>query len=146
MDSKILDFITSHRVCSLTTLLKDGSPHAGALHYSHKSKPLEFYFSTENTSHKTQALLDGKFTKASVVIGFSEQEWITLQMDGEIKVIVDNDELQSIHAIHYAKIPDAKQYKDYPATLFLKFIPTWYRYTDYNTKPPLIITSEKNKS
>ena len=141
MDKKVLDFLATHRVCSLTTLLNDGSPHAAALHYSNKKEPLELYFSTENTGLKTQALLNGKATKASVVIGFSEKEWITLQMDGEVKAIFDSGELKTVHSVHYAKIPDAEQYKNEPATIFLKFIPKWWRYTDYNTDPPSIIAS-----
>ena len=143
MDKKVFDFLKNHRVCSLTMLLRDGSPHAAALHYSHKSDPLELYFSTENTSLKIQALLDGKSTKASVVVGFSEEEWITLQMDGEVKAIFDSGELKRVHVIHYAKIPDAEQYKNDPATIFLKFIPEWWRYTDYNTDPPAILASDK---
>lgn len=143
MDKKILDFLAKHRVCSLTTLLRDGSPHAAALHYSHRNDPLELYSSTENTSLKTQSLLDGKSTKASVVIGFSEEEWITFQMDGEVKAIFDSEELKRVHSIHYAKIPDAEQYKNDLATIFLKFIPKWWRYTDYNTDPPAILASEK---
>lgn len=124
MDKKVLDFLASHRICSLTTLLSDGSPHAAALHYSHKDEPLELYFSTENTSRKCQALLDGKTVKASVVVGFSEEEWITLQMDGDVRAILDKNELTPIQTIHYAKHP------------------TWWRYTDYNTKPLTIISSE----
>lgn len=143
MEAKIFDFLANHRVCSLTTLLNDGSPHAAALHYSNKNEPLELYFSTKNTSLKTQTLLDGKSTKASVVIGFSEEEWITLQMDGETKAVLDKNELRSVHAIHYAKVPDSEQYKDDPATIFLKFIPKWWRYTDYNTDPPTILVSNK---
>lgn len=143
MNKRVLDFLANHRVCSLTTLLKDGSPHAAALHYSNNKEPLELYFSTENTSLKTQALLDGKSTKASVVIGFSEEEWITLQMDGEVKAVLDKNGLRSVHVIHYAKVPDSEQYKDDPATIFLKFIPKWWRYTDYNTDPPTILVSDK---
>ena len=143
MYKKILDFLTSHRVCSLTTLLNDGSPHAAALHYSHKNDPLELYFSTENTSLKTQALLSRKSTKASVVIGFSEEEWITLQMDGNVEAIFNPKELEAVHAMHYAKIPDAEQYKNDPATIFLKFIPKWWRYTDYNDDPPTILSLNK---
>jgi len=125
MDKKILDFLANHRVCSLTTLLKDNSPHAAALHYSHKSSPLELYFSTENTSKKCEALLDDKTLSASVVIGFSEEEWITLQLDGEIKIVAP-DELEDIQSIHYLKHPDSAKYKDDPATIFLKFTPKWW--------------------
>lgn len=142
MDPRVLDFLTSHRVCSLTTLLKDGSPHGAALHYSHKNDPFEFYFSTENTSRKCEALLDGKFTKACVVVGFSEEEWVTFQMEGEIVAIFDPEELKSIQSIHYQKHPNSAKYKDDPATLFLKFTPTWWRFTDYNTKPVTILPGD----
>ncbi|MBI4129893.1 pyridoxamine 5'-phosphate oxidase family protein [Candidatus Roizmanbacteria bacterium] len=142
-DKQIIDFLTKQRVSVLTTLLKDGSPHAAALHYSHKINPLELYFSTENTSVKCQALLEGNSVKGSVVIGFSEEEWITLQMDGEVTAIFDTDKLKAAQAIHYPKHPKAAQYKDDPATIFLKFIPNWWRYTDYNTDPITILSSEK---
>jgi len=84
INTKILNFLKKHPVCSLTTLLKDGLPHAAAVHYSHNENPMQLYSSTDKNSKKCEALLDGNTTKASVVIGFSEKEWITLQMDGEI--------------------------------------------------------------
>lgn len=140
MDQRVLDFLAKHRVCSLTTLLADGSPHAAALHYSHRSEPLALYFSTENTSKKCQALLDGKPGKASVVVGFSEEEWVTLQMDGEVRV-VESSELPQVHELHYAKHPDSAKYKDDPATVFLVFTPSWWRSTDFNTTPPTILQS-----
>lgn len=143
MDKKIVDFLTKHRVGSLTVLLPDGQPHAAALHYSHKEAPLSVYFSTENTSRKAQGLLKGEATKAAVVIGFSEEEWITLQMDGEVEAILDNNELVGAQALHYAKHPSSAKYKDDPATIFLKFTPRWWRYTDYNTDPATILSSDK---
>lgn len=123
MDKKVFDFLTKHRVCSLTTLLPDGSPHAAALHFSHKENPLTLYFSTENTSRKTTGLLKGEVVKGSVVVGFSEEEWITLQMDGEVKAILDKAELAEVHKVHYAKHPTSEKYKDEPATIFFGFYP-----------------------
>lgn len=143
METKILDFLSNHRVSSLTTLLNDGTPHASALHYSHENNPLTLYFSTENTSRKTQALLDGKTVKASVVIGFSEEEWITLQMDGQVRAVTDSTELNAVQNVHYAKHPGSSKYKDDPTTIFLAFTPTWWRYTDYNTDPITILSSDK---
>ncbi len=87
------------------------------------------------------ALLKGEESKASVVLGFSEEEWITLQMDGEVRAILDKDELEKVHKIHYAKYPDSKKWKDDPSTIFLAFTPNWWRYTDYNTKPPTSLSS-----
>lgn len=148
MDSQnqtILDFLSKQRVCSLSTLLKDGSPHASALHYSHRDEPLTLYFSIENTSKKCENLLDGKISRASAVVGFSEEEWITLQMDGEVKAILSEEELKRAKSTHYPKHPDSQQYEHDLETLFLAFTPSWWRYTDYNTDPPTIYCSQDNK-
>ena len=142
MDTRIIDFLTKHRVCALTTLLPDGSPHSAALHYSHTENPLALYFSTENTSRKCQGLLQGQTVTGSLVIGFSEEEWITLQMDGEVKAISNSEELKNIHEIHYTKHPNSEKYKNEPETIFLTFVPSWWRYTDYNTDPVTILSSE----
>lgn len=143
MDSKVSDLLDKHRVCSLTVMLPDGSPHAAALHYSHRNTPVTLFFSTENTSKKTQGLLKGEKQKASVVVGFSEEEWITLQMDGEVKAVLDDKELEEVKNVHYAKHPDSKQYENNPATIFLSFVPSWWRFSDYNTDPPTILASEE---
>ena len=111
------------------------------MHYSHSDKPFELYFSTENTGRKCEALLDGNPTSASVVIGFSEDEWIIVQMDGEVKAVLDPSELKTMQAIHYLKHPDSAKYKDDPSTIFLKFTPKWWRYTDYNYEPATILSS-----
>lgn len=140
MDRKVLDFLDKHRVCSLSTLLEDGTPHGAAMHYSHSASLFEIYIQTENTSKKCEALLGGKSVKASVVVGFSESEFKTLQIDGNIKILSKN-KLKSIHKIHYTKHPEAKQWKDDPATIFLVFKPKWWRYTEY--KPKFLIIESK---
>lgn len=134
MQKKILEFIKKQRVCSLTTLFKNGSPHAAAMHFSYNTNPLEIYIQTENSSKKCEALLSGTKIKGSFVIGFSEDEFSTLQMDGDINIVIDKNELEKIHKIHYSKNPDAEQWKDDPATIFLVFIPKWWRYTEYKPK------------
>ena len=143
MDPKIIEFLDKHRVSCLTTLLKDGSPHGAALHYSHKSGPFEVFFSTDDVSVKCEALLEGGSTKASVVIGFSEEEWITLQMDGTIEIIRVAEEVKMAQEVHYAKHPHSAKFKDDPKTVFLKFTPRWWRLTDYNTDPYTIVGSQK---
>ena len=116
--------------------------HAGTLHYSHQDNPLQLFFSTENTSRKCQGLLEEKSAKAAVVIGFSEKVWITLQMDGDVKGVFDSEELKQIKQTHYVKHPSSQQYEHDPATIFLAFTPIWWRFTDYNTEPLTIISSE----
>lgn len=142
MDNKVLEFLAKHRVCSLATLLPDESPHAAALHYSHQGNPLKLFFSTTKSSKKCQTLLEGKISRASIVVGFSEKEWLTLQMDGNVKVILDPKELKLAKSIHYPKHPDSQQYEYAPETIFLEFTPDWWRFTDFNTDPETILSSE----
>jgi len=138
MNPKILDFLKSQPVGVVSVLLADGSPHAATVHYSHKEGPLKFFIQTTNTTTKVQNLLDGKTAKASMVIGFSEQDWLTMQMRGDLRIVSDKNELDEIYKVHYQKHPDAEKYKG-PKTVFLEFTPTWWRYTDFNTEPETII-------
>ena len=140
MDKKVIDFITKNRVCVLAVVLSDGTPHTATLHYSEQPEPLRLYFSTTRSSKKFTAFKEAESTQASVVIGFSEEEWLTLQMNGEVRV-VPAGRLTDVHQVHYQKHPDAEQYKDSPNTVFLEFTPTWWRYTDFNTDPETILTS-----
>ncbi len=142
MNTQALDLLERHQVCSLTVLLPNGSPHAAAVHFSHVADPLTLYFSTDRTSKKCQGLLNGQSAKSSIVVGFSEEEWKTLQMDGEVKAILDKDELKKVQIVHYAKHPDAEKYKNDPDTLFLSFTPGWWRYSDLKIHPPAIISSD----
>jgi general stress protein 26 len=141
LETKVLDFLNKHRICAMSTMLWDGSPHVCALHYANSEKG-ETYIMTEKSGRKSEALLDGTKGKASFVTGFSDEEWITLQMDGEVKAITNKKELLEIHKVYYAKNPGPEKYKNDPATLFLVFKPTWYRYTEYKPKF-LVISSEK---
>jgi len=142
MDKIILDFIKTSRVSVLATVLGNGSPHAAAMHYSHSVNPLEIYFSVDKTSLKCQSLLKKKKNKASVVIGFSEQDWLTLQIDGLISIVSDREKLKSVKLIHYKKNPSSKEFENNPNTIFLRFKPKWIRYTDFNFEPPRIILLE----
>lgn len=142
MHKLALGFLKKHRVCSLTVLLPDSSPHASALHYVANPKTAEVYIMTENTSKKVQSLLAGGQGKASFVTGFSDEEWATLQMDGVVRVESNKSVLKKIHKIYFEGNPGPEKYKDDPATLFLVFTPKWWRYTEYKPKFK-VLTSEK---
>lgn len=142
MDAQITEFLGNHRMGCLTTLMEDGSPHSAAVHFAHSSDPFVFYFATENTTKKVQGLLAQKETRASLVVGFSEEEWKTLQMDG-VALIASGNDLTEAHKVYYTKYPPSKNHKKDSGTVFIKFIPHWFRFTDYKQKPPKIITNGK---
>lgn len=139
MDPKIIDFLKNERVCALTVILPNGAPHSAAVHYSHQDAPLKIFVQTSNKSTKCSGLLKGEIIAASFVIGFSEQDWLTFQIRGQIKIVSDQNDLNKIYPIHYAKNPNAEKYKNDPETVFLEFEPTWWRYTDFNTDPETVI-------
>lgn len=142
MDKKVLDFLNKHRICALSTLLKDGSPHVCALHYASHLKTAEVYIMTEKSGKKSEALLNGSVGRASFVTGFSDEEWITLQMDGEVKVITKKEDLKSVHETYFKKNPGPEKYKNDPGTLFLAFKPKWWRYTEYKPKFKVISSED----
>lgn len=151
MNSTVYNFLKDNRVSTLTTLLSDNMPHAAALHYSHiedinnETHPFKLYFSVDSEQRKSQQLNQTGTSKAAVVIGFSEEQWLTLQCEGDVKIVKDKQEIKKIQKLHYAKHPNSEEFKDYPTTIFLEFTPTWWRYTDFNTDPLTIYSSETDQ-
>ena len=79
--SKGCGFLNNERVAVLATMLADGTPHTSAMHFIYHDGAL--YFSTQPTSRKAKDL--SGITKASVTVGFSEKDWITIQLDGTLE-------------------------------------------------------------
>ncbi len=141
MDEQITKFLENHRIAVLTTTSPDGSLHSAAVHFAYSERPFAFYFVTEVTTRKVSGLLKGEETKASLVIGFSEEEWKTLQASGTT-VIATNQALVIAQKAYYSKYPDGEKYKDDPDSVMIKFTPDWWRYTDFKQKPKKTISSE----
>src|SRR5579872_2327559 len=120
MDSKIVEFLDKEKICVLSVLMSDGSPHSATVHFSYEGEPLRFFIQTTNTTVKVKSLLNGQTAKASMVIGFSEKDWITFQMRGTAKIISDAGQLEELHKIHYKKQPEAERRKG-PNTVFIEF-------------------------
>ncbi len=142
IDQKVLDFVDKHRISVLTTLLSDGSPHSASLHYSADLELLEFYFITEKTTRKLQALSEKKQDKASLVIGFSEEEFVTLQVEGVIQILEEQASSQRAWNSFIEKYPQTAARQTDPTFVILSFQPTWWRFSEFRPKPPRIISSE----
>ncbi len=141
MNPIISNFLKDHRICVISVNLGDGNLHSATVHYSHTENPFKIFIQTTNDTLKASPFLNGKTGKGAMVIGFSEEEWMTLQLHGDIRIISDADEIEEAAKIHYQKLPNAEKRRG-PDTVFLEFTPTWWRYTDFNTKPEeTIITS-----
>lgn len=140
MNPIVQKFLTQECVCVLSGILPDGGSHSSTLHFSYAENPMRIYFQTWDESDKVKALREGDNKSASVVIGFSEKEKLTLQMRGSLRIISSPDELEKVFKIHYTKHPFAEKFKD-ESTVLIEFTPTWWRYSDFNTDPEMVISS-----
>jgi general stress protein 26 len=141
MNEEIFKFIESNNIGVLSVMRPDGSIHGASLHFSSSREPLEFYFATSKGSRKAAGLVNGENAKASLVIGFKEEEMITVQLDGDVVAASDAEEIQKIKDIHFAKHPSAKRFENDPNGIYLKFKPIWWRYSAFKASPPVFIES-----
>jgi general stress protein 26 len=140
IDQKIINFIEKHRIGVLTTLLPDGRPHSASMHVASRNEPLTFIFFTKKDSRKCSHLETNKKYPASLVIGFSEEEFIELQLEGDIEKIDKNNSIEA-EKVFASKFAGAKLDDEH---IVLSFSPNWWRYTEFRPKPYTIISSEDN--
>jgi hypothetical protein len=133
MDKEALVYLGQSRVGCLAVAMPDGSLRSSALHYSHTAEPLKILIQTSRDTRKAEAFLNGRVAPASFTVGFSEEEWLTLQLDGTARLLKEEGEIAAFKKIHHAKIVEAAQYvgKD---TIYIEFTPTWHRYTDLTSR------------
>lgn len=144
MHPKLLEFLIRHRIAAVALILNNGKSHSAVMHFSFEENPLRLFFQTSKKSGKiAQAdIMDGASAIASLCIGFSEEEWQTLQMEGKIRGVFTTEEKKKVQAIHYLRYPNSQENENDPDTLFLEFISSWWQLSDYNTNPPKKISSE----
>lgn len=140
MQEIIKQYLTSEPIGVLSVKLDDGTLHAATIHFSETFEPFKLYMATANTTVKVQPFLKGESGPAAMVIGVSEETWITLQLHGTLRAVLDPEEVEKVAAIHYGKHQKAGKYRT-PKTMFLEFTPTWWRYTDFSIRPETIIAS-----
>lgn len=130
-------FLQKHKISVLTVLTDQNEPHGAVLHYAWDKNTGNFIFFTRSSTVKYKALTSGE-KKASLVIGFSDEEFCTLQMRGVAR-ICENDSLKQAYCEKYRHIIDFLRDGD---AAFIAFTPNWYRYSDMRTKPPVTYSSE----
>lgn len=142
MNKAILDFVKKQRAAVLAVEMMDGSPHAATVHFANSDNPLVFYFETNKTYRKSEALFGREKTRASLVVGTTEEEMKTLQLDGVVELLKDEDADKYV-SIYLGKFPEKKEKSKGPEFVRFTFTPTWWRFTDF-TAPTgkTIISSE----
>ena len=140
----ILEYVKTQRVCILAVEMLDGSPHAATVHFAHNENPLTFFFETNREYRKCEALFGRDVTRASLVIGFDEVQPRTFQLDGNVRLLND-DEKGVFDEIYFAKFPKKIKDKDKSGFVQFVFLPTWWRFTDWTCpEGKLILNSDEN--
>ena len=142
MDKAILDYLKTQRTCVFAIEMMDGSPHAATVHFAHSENPFVFYFETNKTYRKAEPLFGRPESRASLVVGSTESNMQTLQLDGNARLIKD-DELDTYTQIYLGKFPEKQEKSQGADFVRFLFIPTWWRFTDWTGKEgKRILTSE----
>jgi general stress protein 26 len=141
MKQEILDYLKTQRIGVLAVEMLDGSPHAATVHFAHTDDPFVFYFETYRDYRKAESLYGRDVTRASFVVGSDESNMKTFQLDGIVQLLKP-DERTLFDAVYLGKFPEKKKKADDPKFVFFKFIPSWWRFTDWITpQGKIILTS-----
>ncbi len=144
MQREIVDFINSQRICVLALEMQDGSPHGSTVHFAFDEKSSTFFFETYNIYRKGEVLLQKEKVRASIVIGFDEKVMKTLQIDGEARIITD-EEKELFENVYIGKFPEKKEKSADKKFVKFSFTPTWWRYTDFKSSSGKLIINSEDK-
>ncbi len=133
---RLFRYLREGRVSVLSTCASSGEPHSSVMHYSCAVELPALYFSTDDRTAKARDCRENP--RASVAIGWSEVDWVTVQMRGALRALTLAAETEAAKAAHYAAHPNARQFDSDPHTLFLRFEPDWVRFSDLGAAPALI--------
>ena len=133
---RLFKFLREGRVSVLSSCTAKGEPHSSVMHYSCAAELPGLYFSTDDRTAKASDCREN--SRASVAIGWSETDWVTVQMRGALRVLSLPEETEAAKAAHYAVHPNARHFERDPHTLFLRFEPDWVRFSDLAATPALV--------
>ncbi len=135
MDPRIVSFLNLHRTAVLSVTLVDGSLHAATCHYAHADEPFTIFIVTEASTRKVSSIREGQVIKAAITIGFSEEEWIELQMSGSAKMVKEGIEFDKGKLTFEEKLGGELK----PGRVIVVFTPDWWRYSEFRRNPPVIL-------
>jgi uncharacterized protein YhbP (UPF0306 family) len=145
MQQDILNYLKTQRICVLSVEMMDGSPHAATVHFAHNESPLLLMFMTDRQYRKSEPLHGREKSRASVVVGVDESNMKTLQMDGEVRLLKD-DEIELFKNVYLEKFPKKIQGSAEPGAVIFGFFPSWWRFTDWTDKSQgKVILSSQDK-
>jgi general stress protein 26 len=132
----LLHFLRSHRLAVEASVSPTGAAQAAVVGFA-ISDQFEIVFDTLASTRKAQNLR--RNPKIALVIGGAAAgEERTVQYEG-IADEPSGPELEQLKEIYYAAYPDGPSRLSWPGLVYVRVRPTWVRYSDYTTDPPVIV-------
>jgi pyridoxine/pyridoxamine 5'-phosphate oxidase len=127
-------FVTQCKLAVLATVSSSGAPQS-ALMGVEVTPQLEVIFDTVKSSRKYANLIARP--ACSFVFGWTKEQ--TVQYEGEAEEL-NGSELRRCQDEYFRVWPDGPTRLAWPGIVYFLVKPKWIRYSDYDQKPPLILT------
>ncbi len=139
---KILHFIEKQKLAVLSTINEQSNPESAVIAFS-ETDELELIFGTFQNTRKYHNLQS--HPKVSLVIGWNDEEKITIQYEG-IAQEINPENVEQYRQIHLLKNPASKKYAFHPLQRFFKVKPVWVRYSNLSKDPEEIFELTPNNN
>jgi hypothetical protein len=133
---EILDFVRAQRLAVEATVAASGAPQAAMIGIG-VSERLELVFDTLGSTRKAVNFRSNP-RMALVIGGFDPKDPRTVQYEG-IADEPSGAELERVKALYFEAYPDGPSRASWPGITYVRVRPTWLRYSDYRTDPPIIV-------
>ena len=134
-EGDLLTFLRSHRWAIQATASPTSAPQAAIVGIAVTDR-LELVFDTLASSRKA-ANLRVHPRIALVIGGWNESDPRTVQFEG-IADLPSGAELEAVKQVYFAAFPDGSTRLSWPGIAYVRVKPTWVRYSDFRSEPPVI--------
>lgn len=132
----LLDFLRAHRLAVQASVSETVAPQAAVVGFAINDQ-FEIIFDTLAATRKAQNLRQNP--KIALVIGgLLTGDERTVQYEG-LADEPSGPELEPLTQVYYTAYPDGPSRLNWPGLIYIRVRPTWLRYSDYTSDPPVIV-------
>ena len=132
----LLAFMRAERYAVQASVSRSSAAQAAVVGIA-VSDAFEIVFDTLGDSRKATNVRMNP-TVAFVIGGTRDGDERTVQYEG-VADIPSGDELIRVREIYFGVFPDGRDRLSWPGLIHVRVKPTWIRYSNFNSQPPLIV-------
>ena len=132
----ILKFMRSHSLAVQASVSPRGTPQAAVVGFI-VTDDFEIIFDTIETTRKVVNLRRNAAC-AFVIGGMSNGDERTVQYEGITDEPAGAD-LERLKELYFVRFPDGRDRQRWPGLTYLRIVPRWLRFSDFNESPPVIV-------